>query len=149
MCEWHVFFFKQKTAYELRISDWSSDVCSSDLGLTIRGSGIDVPAMDSAVLVRQSAERATVVDNRLEDNLFGVYLHGAAGSRVENNVIHGRRDLRISEAGNGVSIWNAPGAAIVGNDIRHGQIGSEACREGVGQTVWTAGVAGTFKKKNK
>src|SRR3546814_14222945 len=28
-----VFFFKQKTAYELRISDWSSDVCSSDLFL--------------------------------------------------------------------------------------------------------------------
>src|SRR3546814_6541567 len=27
-----VFFFKQKTAYEVRISDWSSDVCSSDLG---------------------------------------------------------------------------------------------------------------------
>src|SRR3546814_7948442 len=27
-----VFFFKQKTAYEIRISDWSSDVCSSDLG---------------------------------------------------------------------------------------------------------------------
>src|SRR3546814_16281007 len=26
------FFFKQKTAYEVRISDWSSDVCSSDLG---------------------------------------------------------------------------------------------------------------------
>src|SRR3546814_3803899 len=29
------FFFKQKTAYEMRISDWSSDVCSSDLNLTI------------------------------------------------------------------------------------------------------------------
>src|SRR3546814_2913139 len=28
------FFFKQKTAYEMRISDWSSDVCSSDLGAT-------------------------------------------------------------------------------------------------------------------
>src|SRR3546814_13611991 len=28
-----VFFFKQKTAYEVRISDWSSDVCSSDLVL--------------------------------------------------------------------------------------------------------------------
>src|SRR3546814_8002289 len=27
----YIFFFKQKTAYELRISDWSSDVCSSDL----------------------------------------------------------------------------------------------------------------------
>src|SRR3546814_1237669 len=28
-----MFFFKQKTAYEMRISDWSSDVCSSDLGI--------------------------------------------------------------------------------------------------------------------
>src|SRR3546814_5090069 len=29
---WIVCFYKQKTAYEMRISDWSSDVCSSDLG---------------------------------------------------------------------------------------------------------------------
>src|SRR3546814_3685899 len=28
-----IFFFKQKTAYEMRISDWSSDVCSSDLDM--------------------------------------------------------------------------------------------------------------------
>src|SRR3546814_7769267 len=27
----YIFFFKRKTAYEMRISDWSSDVCSSDL----------------------------------------------------------------------------------------------------------------------
>src|SRR3546814_10587725 len=31
LCHLCVFFFKQKTAYEMRISDWSSDVCSSDL----------------------------------------------------------------------------------------------------------------------
>src|SRR3546814_7780717 len=31
LCLGFIFFFKQKTAYELRISDWSSDVCSSDL----------------------------------------------------------------------------------------------------------------------
>src|SRR3546814_18864742 len=30
-CDFFFFFFKQKTAYEMRISDWSSDVCSSDL----------------------------------------------------------------------------------------------------------------------
>src|SRR3546814_6548045 len=34
------FFFKQKTAYEMRISDWSSDVCSSDLQ-AIRDSGLE------------------------------------------------------------------------------------------------------------
>src|SRR3546814_4285467 len=39
------FFFKQKTAYELRISDWSSDVCSSDLLPPAgRGSGAAGPA---------------------------------------------------------------------------------------------------------
>src|SRR3546814_6913658 len=31
------FFFKQKTAYEMRISDWSSDVCSSDLLCPVHG----------------------------------------------------------------------------------------------------------------
>src|SRR3546814_13385720 len=34
-----MFFFKQKTAYEMRISDWSSDVCSSDL---LDADGIDL-----------------------------------------------------------------------------------------------------------
>src|SRR3546814_9578098 len=33
------FFFKQKTAYEMRISDWSSDVCSSDLSQGAHPSG--------------------------------------------------------------------------------------------------------------
>src|SRR3546814_17289102 len=37
------FFFKQKTAYELRISDWSSDVCSSDLNLFNQLIGGSVP----------------------------------------------------------------------------------------------------------
>src|SRR3546814_10548067 len=34
MADVYFFFFKQKTAYEMRISDWSSDVCSSDLFFT-------------------------------------------------------------------------------------------------------------------
>lgn len=86
-------------------------------GLTIRGSGKDTPGMDAGVLATRTAHRALVRGNRFEGNLFGVYLHGAAGSLVEDNVIRGRQDVRLSEAGNGVSIWNAPGARVVGNDI--------------------------------
>src|SRR3546814_10528025 len=37
VCLYCFFFFKQKTAYEMRISDWSSDVCSSDLSARQRG----------------------------------------------------------------------------------------------------------------
>src|SRR3546814_8558723 len=42
------FFFKQKTAYEMRISDWSSDVCSSDLhdGAEADDEGQDVEIAD-------------------------------------------------------------------------------------------------------
>src|SRR3546814_19209965 len=44
----YFFFFKQKTAYEMRISDWSSDVCSSDL-IAPRLAGLpDVAAADIA-----------------------------------------------------------------------------------------------------
>src|SRR3546814_3897730 len=43
------FFFKQRTAYEMRISDWSSDVCSSDLMITARSAGIWIGlALDDA-----------------------------------------------------------------------------------------------------
>src|SRR3546814_4806824 len=49
-----VFFFKQKTAYEMRISDWSSDVCSSDLGLDVSDKTTHVCVVDDdgAVLKR-------------------------------------------------------------------------------------------------
>src|SRR3546814_5994417 len=40
------FFFKQKTAYEMRISDWSSDVCSSDLRRARRCLSASVPSLD-------------------------------------------------------------------------------------------------------
>src|SRR3546814_6807609 len=42
------FFFKQKTAYEMRISDWSSDVCSSDLEESAQA-GAAKPNDDSAL----------------------------------------------------------------------------------------------------
>src|SRR3546814_1317302 len=39
-CHFFFFFFKQKTAYEMRISDWSSDVCSSDLDWFRKAAGL-------------------------------------------------------------------------------------------------------------
>src|SRR3546814_5589944 len=65
------FFFKQKTAYEMRISDWSSDVCSSDLfqlGL-VAGARVDqaarTPALEHVVQARLVAGDAGVDFMRL------------------------------------------------------------------------------------
>src|SRR3546814_3316331 len=55
-----MFFFKQKTAYDMRISDWSSDVCSSDLAAEVRRS-IDV-SIKSAVAPRWNGCRVSGVE---------------------------------------------------------------------------------------
>ncbi len=92
-------------------------------GLTITGSGLSLSDEDSGVYVRQTAARARVEENRIEDNLFGVFLKGPHDALVRGNTILGRQDLRMSERGNGVHLWNAPGSQVVGNDIRYGRDG--------------------------
>src|SRR3546814_1518068 len=63
------FFFKQKTAYEMRISDWSSDVCSSDLIVPVdqdaggAGDGGQVDDMIGRAAGGEQADRC--VDDRL------------------------------------------------------------------------------------
>src|SRR3546814_2681409 len=53
------FFFKQKTAYEMRISDWSSDVCSSDLGLGVEIVDVAGNIEDVSARVAQQARSFT------------------------------------------------------------------------------------------
>src|SRR3546814_6532262 len=48
------FFFKQKTAYEMRISDWSSDVCSSDLADVVIDNAHRIPASDIEAIVSRA-----------------------------------------------------------------------------------------------
>ena len=86
-------------------------------GLIVRGSGTSLETMDSGVFLTRTATAARVENNRIEGNLFGVYVHGARDALVQGNRIRGRRDLRLSEAGNGISVWNAPGAVVRGNDV--------------------------------
>src|SRR3546814_6900093 len=54
------FFFKQRTAYEMRISDWSSDVCSSDLvGLSRSGINQHLMVLEREGFARRAAARRT------------------------------------------------------------------------------------------
>src|SRR3546814_20857976 len=70
------FFFKQKTAYELRISDWSSDVCSSDLRFHLHQNFGDQ--------VRESLDRgrlAIVIFRRGHDDIQAKLLAEEGGQR--------------------------------------------------------------------
>lgn len=92
-------------------------------GISVSGSGSDLEALDSGVFVARTAKRTIVENSRIEGNLFGIYLHGAGDSIARNNVIVGTGDGRLSETGNGVTVWNAPGARVTGNDISYGRDG--------------------------
>src|SRR3546814_1363560 len=88
LCLLCVFFFKQKTAYEMRISDWSSDVCSSDL------------------------TNSTFTGPRVE-GLIG-YDHVGAGSDIDND--NGRDDQSVDGLlyGLGIGYDIAVGGAVLG-----------------------------------
>ncbi len=92
-------------------------------GLAIRGSGHDLSHMEGAVYLSRTATRALVEHNDIQGNLTGVYVHGAHDAIVRGNRIVGRTDLRLNEAGNGVYVWNAPGAKVLDNDITGGRDG--------------------------
>src|SRR3546814_14843435 len=129
------FFFKQKTAYEMRISDWSSDVCSSDLFSYSRAETLDdafrifAAADGEAKYLAGGQTLGPMLNLRLTqpDALIDI-------ARVA--------ELRRAE--------ERPSSIVLGAAVRHAEIedglvpdasnglpriGIASCREGVGQYV--------------
>src|SRR3546814_13429887 len=66
------FFFKQKTAYEMRISDWSSDVCSSDLRRSVSWNAVRPSSLDPR---RHRRRIEAAVNHRYETHqVFRIFL---------------------------------------------------------------------------
>src|SRR3546814_5870163 len=93
-CRWlMVMFFKQKTAYEMRISDWSSDVCSSDLAQFVH-IGL-VHACLHTEHARKSVRRMAVQNDHnarscLSNDLHGTRQELTARSFLTQQVSEGR-----------------------------------------------------------
>src|SRR3546814_11442113 len=69
-----IFFFKQKTAYEVRISDWSSDVCSSDLVHLAAEAGAEIlynPGREGALLPPIVVDRVPHESELVMEETFG------------------------------------------------------------------------------
>src|SRR3546814_2948261 len=80
MCHYFLFFcfFKQKTAYEMRISDWSSDVCSSDLLLERYGEPCPEAMVESALNHARILEDEDFFEFKISCKASDVFLAVAA-----------------------------------------------------------------------
>lgn len=92
-------------------------------GLTVVGSGSAHEGIDSGIQLTKTATAPVIRDNTLLGNLYGIDIHGARDALVSGNIIEGRQDRHMNMRGNGVYVWNAPGAIVEDNDIRWGRDG--------------------------
>src|SRR3546814_3764172 len=90
-----IFFFKQKTAYDMRISDWSSNVCSSDLRLTawpslktdVRNAGGDW--VDEEVVVDHQLVTSRKPDDipAFNEAMIGLFAQNKQSSNAERKCV--------------------------------------------------------------
>lgn len=83
-------------------------------GFEIRSSGSRLDREDAGVLVR--ADSARILDNRIRDVLFGVYLKESVGTVVEGNLIEGK-DRPLGTRGDGIRLWYSHDARIERNRV--------------------------------
>src|SRR3546814_10630307 len=89
-----VFFFKQKTAYEVRISDWSSDVCSSDLQKKLVDMQVEIALGPQACL----RVGRLLDEGRASPEMISIIKRNSAGKALGI-----AREARDMHGGNGIS----------------------------------------------
>src|SRR3546814_7082590 len=95
------FFFKQKTAYELRISDWSSDVCSSDLvgrRINMMETVLDIPEQDVITRDNASVKVDAIVFYQVVDARRAAYEVRELDRALTNLALTNIRSVQIGRA---------------------------------------------------
>src|SRR3546814_4368187 len=101
------FFFKQKTAYELRISDWSSDVCSSDLRAGLSDAMPISPISRQNAITHDRSMTTTAAKPRRSQ--------AARSAATRAKVIAAARDILCAQGYSGATmhaIRDAPGMSL-------------------------------------
>jgi len=86
-------------------------------GLTIRGSGGDLGAPDCCAYMEPTATGAVFRDNTLTDCAFGLWVHEVDGAQIVGNRVRGRAEVRDSDRGNGIHLFDASHLVVSDNEV--------------------------------
>lgn len=96
------------------------DIQAADVtlqGLTLRSSGDDVEQVDACVYIHDDAHRTRLIDNAMEQCLFGIWVNGARDAVITGNTIRGLFKPIFSDRGNGINLWHVRNARVARNVI--------------------------------
>jgi nitrous oxidase accessory protein len=94
------------------------------LDLTVTNSGHDVGRSDACIYLEPGATGAVVSGNELPDCAFGIWVHQTVGAEISDNHVVGREDLRPTDRGNGIHLFDATELTVRGNHV-------EGARDGI------------------
>src|SRR3546814_20610923 len=132
-----IFFFKQKTAYEMRISDWSSDVCSSDLQDfdVVTGEVSDINIRATRITTNDNIE-ILVPNSEFVTGRVVNWTHQEASRRmrISFGVAYGSNKEMVRKAALEAAA-EVPATLTADGPSAPEEIGRAACRERGGQYV--------------
>jgi len=86
-------------------------------GVHVRDSGEDVGVPDACIYIEPQATGAVVRDSTLERCAFGIWVHETDGAEISGNRISGRAELRPTDRGNGIQLFDAAHLVVRNNHI--------------------------------
>lgn len=103
----------QKNTLNIRAPDTTVENC------TIQNFGNNLTNMDSGVFVERTATNATLKNNRIQGQGFGIWVDAAFAISLLQNTVQGDNSLRTQDRGNGIHLFAVREALIQGNELWH------------------------------
>ena len=92
-------------------------------GVRVQHSGANLSTRDSCIYTEPTATGVVIRNTVVRDCAFGIWLHETDRARVENNRVFGRTEVRTSDRGNGIHLFDADGVVVRKNRVRDARDG--------------------------
>lgn len=87
--------------------------------LSVQNWGADIGKLDAGIFIAKQADAVQLINLSLQGPGFGIWADGSQNTHIENCKIQGDENIRSSDRGNGIHLFNVSGAKIINNEVWH------------------------------